>query len=69
MVPTTSTSCLLASAGKISHGIAIAKAELECDRFASKRAALPSVVEKHFEEAVREVQKMKKNRPAKKRTS
>ena len=60
---------ILKNAGKISHGIALAKAELEYDRFASKRAELPSVVEKHFEEAVREVQKVEKKRPTKKRTS
>jgi len=58
---------ILKHAGTISHEIATAKAELEYDRFASKRAALPSAVEKHFEEAVREVKKVEKKRPTKKR--
>jgi hypothetical protein len=34
------------------------RAELEYDRFASERAALPAPVEKHFEEAVRNVKQL-----------
>jgi hypothetical protein len=41
---------ILRHAGRISHDEAAAKAELEYDRFASERAALPGPVEKHFEQ-------------------
>jgi hypothetical protein len=43
----------------------VSKAELEYDRFASARAALPAPVDKHFEEAVRSVKQFEKaHRPA-----
>jgi hypothetical protein len=51
---------ILRHAGKVSHEIAVAKAELQYDRFAATRAALPSPVEKHFEEAVRDVKRLAK---------
>jgi len=44
----------------------VAKAELEYDRFAGARAALPATVEKHFEEAVRDVKQVEKARRASK---
>jgi len=44
----------------------VAKAELEYDRFAGARAALPAPVEKHFEEAVRDVKQVEKARRASK---
>ncbi|MHB8940237.1 MAG: virulence RhuM family protein [Desulfobacteria bacterium] len=53
---------ILQRAGKVSHDDAVAKAELEYDRFAAQRAALPSPAEKHFEEAVREVKRLEKKR-------
>jgi hypothetical protein len=49
-------------AGAVCHDDAARKAELEYDRFARTRAALPSPVEGHFEAAVREVKRLAKNR-------
>jgi len=54
---------ILQHAGKVSHEAAVAKAELEYDRFASEQAKLPSPVEQHFEEAVREVKQIERKRP------
>ena len=51
---------ILRHAGRVSHDEAVAKAELEYDRFASARAALPAPVEKHFEEAIRSVKQLEK---------
>jgi len=53
---------ILQHAGKVSHDDAVAKAELEYDRFAAQRAALPSPAEKHFEEAIREVKQLENKR-------
>jgi hypothetical protein len=53
---------ILTHTGTISHEEAEAKAEIEYDRFASERRALPAPVEKHFDEAVREVKKLDKQR-------
>ena len=53
---------ILQHAGMVSHDDAVAKAELEYDRFAARRAALPSPAEKHFEEALREVKQLDKKR-------
>lgn len=55
---------ILRHAGRISHEEAAAKAELEYDRFASERAALPARVEKHFEAAVRDVKQLEAARRA-----
>ncbi len=57
---------ILTHAGKVSHDNAVAKAELEYDRFAEERRALPSPVEKHFEEAVHEVKQIEKEHPSRK---
>lgn len=54
---------ILTHAGAVSHDDAVRKAELEYDRFAAARAALPSPVERHFEEAVREVKQLEKKHP------
>jgi hypothetical protein len=54
---------ILQHAGKVTHEAAIAKAELEYDRFAKARAALPSPAEKHFEEAVSTVKQLEGKRP------
>lgn len=53
---------VLNHAGTVSHDDAVAKAELEYDRFASARAALPAPVEKHFEAAVKDVKQLEKVR-------
>jgi hypothetical protein len=55
---------ILDHAGKVSHEAAMAKAELEYERFAAQRAALPSPVEAHFEEAVQETRQLETRRPA-----
>ncbi len=56
---------ILRHAGRVSHDDAVAKAEVEYDRFAGTRAALPAPVEKHFEDAVRDVKQLGKAcRPA-----
>jgi hypothetical protein len=56
---------ILQHAGKISHGDAVAKAELEYDRFSARRAAMPSLAVTHFEDAVRKVKRLEKKRPPK----
>ncbi len=48
--------------GKVSHDAAVAKAELEYERFAVSRASMTSPVERHFEDAVREVKQFEKTR-------
>ncbi len=53
---------ILRHAGKVSHNDAVAKAELEYDRFAGARAALPAAVDQHFEDAVRDVKQLEKTR-------
>jgi hypothetical protein len=55
---------ILRHAGKVSHEAAVSRAELEYDRFATARAALPSSVERHFDEALREVKRLVKKRPS-----
>ena len=57
---------ILHHAGRVSHDDAVAKAELEYDRFASARAALPAPVEKHFEAAVRDTKQLETARRASK---
>ncbi|MBI5536040.1 MAG: virulence RhuM family protein [Deltaproteobacteria bacterium] len=58
---------ILDHAGKVTHDEAVAKAELEYERFAAARMALPSPVERHFEEAARDVKQLEqKRRPSKK---
>lgn len=54
---------VLQHAGKVSHEDAVARAELEYDRFAQARAMLPSLAEEHFEEAVRTVKQLEGKRP------
>lgn len=56
---------ILDHAGRISHEAAVARAELEYDRFVAARAALPAPVDRHFEEATRDVKQLEKaRRPA-----
>jgi hypothetical protein len=54
---------LLEHAGRVTHEAAVAKAELEYDRFSATRAALPSPVEKHFQEAVGVVKQLEDKVP------
>jgi hypothetical protein len=53
---------VLKHAGTVSHDDAMAKAELEFERFAAGRARLPGAVESDFEEAVRDVKGIEKAR-------
>lgn len=55
---------ILQHAGTVSHDAAQAKAEQEYERFDMERAALPAAVEKHFEEAIRDVKQLEKKRAA-----
>ena len=61
---------VLAHAGSISHAEAVRKVDLEYETFAAKRRALPSPVEKHFDDAVKGVKQLERGRkqaPARKR--
>lgn len=53
---------VLRHAGTVSRAAAVAKAELEYDRFSAQRAMMPSRVEADFEEAVREIKQLEKKR-------
>jgi hypothetical protein len=55
---------VLDHAGKVSHDTAMAKAGAEYDRFVATHAALPSPVDQHFDEAVRDVKRLENVRPA-----
>jgi hypothetical protein len=58
-----SESEILMQAGRISHEVAVARAESEYDRFAANRATLPTPVDLHFAEAVRQIDRLDKIRP------
>jgi hypothetical protein len=60
---------ILKHAGKVAHEAAVARAELEYDRFAVSRAALQSSAEKHFEEAVSVVKQLERKRLGRPRKS
>ncbi len=55
---------ILRHAGKVSHDDAVAKAEIEYERFAEARVTLPQPVEEHFEDAIRDVKRLEKGRRA-----
>lgn len=57
---------ILEHAGKVTHEAALAKAELEYDRFAKARASLPSPVEAHFHDAVATMTQLEGKRPRRK---
>lgn len=57
---------ILSHAGKVSHDDALAKAEGEYEKYRAKRAALPSPVERHFDEAVKEVRQLEQPKAPKK---
>lgn len=56
---------ILKHAGRISHEEATVKAEQEYERFSRERSALPSPVERHFEEAIKDVKSLERARRAK----
>ncbi|TWT45035.1 hypothetical protein RAS1_14560 [Phycisphaerae bacterium RAS1] len=49
---------ILTHAGRVSHDDALGRAEAEYETFRAQQAALPSPVERHFEEAVQEVKRL-----------
>lgn len=51
---------VLAHAGRVSHEAAVAKAELEYDRFATVRAALAGPVDQDFHQAIRHVKQIER---------
>jgi hypothetical protein len=53
---------VLTHAGKVSHEAALARAELEFDRFAAVRMASPTPVDRAFEKAASDVKKIEKAR-------
>jgi hypothetical protein len=57
---------ILSHAGKVSHDDALAKAEGEYEKYRAKQAALPSPVERHFDEAVKEVRQLEQPKAPKK---
>lgn len=58
---------ILTHAGSVSHEVAIAKAESEYEKYHKKTLEEPTDVEKHFEEAVRKLKKIKPPPKVKKR--
>jgi hypothetical protein len=54
---------ILDHAGKVTREAAVAKAEIEYDRFAKARVALPSPVEANFQEAVATMKHLEGERP------
>ena len=55
---------ILSHAGKISHDDALARAEDEYEKYRTTRASLPSPVERHFDEAVKELKRLDGKPPA-----
>jgi hypothetical protein len=51
---------ILAHAGKVSHEQAIEKAHEEYEKFRMTHLNAPSAVERHFEEAVKDVKRLEK---------
>jgi hypothetical protein len=51
---------VLEHAGKVSHEIATLKALQEYESYSSQRAALPALVEAHFEQAISETKQLQK---------
>lgn len=54
---------ILTHAGRVSHEAAVARAESEYHRFAAIRATLPTPVDLHFAEAVRQIDQLDRTRP------
>jgi hypothetical protein len=49
---------ILTHAGEVSHDDALAKAQLEYEKWRTQQAALPSLVEDHFDEAIKEIKRL-----------
>ncbi|MBN1360806.1 MAG: hypothetical protein JW993_09450 [Sedimentisphaerales bacterium] len=48
----------LSHAGAVSHDDGLAKAEREYERWYDQQAALPSPVEQHFDQAIKEIKRL-----------
>ena len=53
---------ILERAGKVSHDVAVARADSEYERFSAHRATLPSPVEQDFDESVQAVKQIESRR-------
>lgn len=51
---------ILTHAGEVSHDDALAKAELEYEKWRAQQAALLSPVEAHFDKAVKEIKRLER---------
>jgi hypothetical protein len=58
---------ILTHAGRISHEMALAKAEAEYEKFRQLEDAKPTRVDKDFEEAVKKLPAPKQGKPGKKK--
>jgi hypothetical protein len=54
---------ILTHAGKISHDVAVAKAETEYESFRQNQATLPQPVDQHFEATLDELKRIEKPKP------
>lgn len=59
---------ILSHAGMMSSDEAKEKARLEYDKFRTAQASLPQPVDTHFDEAIKNIKKIEKKRPAKKKS-
>ncbi len=55
---------ILEHAGTISHDDALARAKREYEKWRMQQAALPSPVEEHFDEAVKEIKQLEPPPPS-----
>ncbi len=55
---------ILTHAGKISHDQAMKKAKLEFELFKKSQAQLPQAVDEHFDQAINDVKRLTKSKPA-----
>ncbi len=58
---------ILTHAGRISHEVAVAKAETEYEHYRLQQLSQPSEVEKHFEEAVEKIKRLQPGKTKKER--
>lgn len=58
---------VLTHAGQVSHEVALARAEVEFEKFRRTEDAKPSPVEQHFIEAIEQVKQLEKGKPAKRK--
>jgi hypothetical protein len=56
---------ILTHAGKISHEVAVTKAEIEFESYQQKKLNEPSAIEKDFEKAISKIERLKLKAPGK----